>query len=191
MSVHAPSPKLTYQDLLRMPEDGLRHELIDGEHYVSPSPSWRHQTAVANLVWILSTFVRERRLGWLRFAPLDVFFSDFDVVEPDVLFVSRARSDGIRERCFEGAPDLVVEVLSPSTRRVDLEVKRRLYEGRGVPEYWLVDPVAETVEVDRAAGGRFERQPALTAAAGDRLRSPLFPGLEIPLSGIFEDSDPP
>ena len=77
-------------------------------------------------------------------------------------------------------------MLSPSTRRVDLEVKRRLYESRGVPEYWLIDPVAETVEIDRAAGGRFERQPTLSAGAGDRLESPLFPGLQIPLSEIFE-----
>jgi Uma2 family endonuclease len=186
MAIHAPSPKLTYRDLRRMPDDHSRHELIDGEHYVTPSPSWQHQTAVVNLVRILGTFVRERRLGWIRCAPLDVLFSRFDVVEPDVLFVSRARAGQIRRPYFAGAPDLVVEVLSPSTRRVDLEVKRRLYESRGVPEYWLVDPDAETVEIDRASGGRFERQPVLSAAAGDRLESPLFPGLQIPLSEIFE-----
>jgi Uma2 family endonuclease len=186
MAIHAPSPKLTYRDLRRMPDDRLRHELIDGEHYVTPSPSWQHQTAVSNLMLILGTFVRERRLGWVRVAPLDVLFSQFDVVEPDVLFVSRARAEQIRKLYLAGAPDLVVEVLSPSTRRVDLEVKRRLYESRGVPEYWLVDPVAETVEIDRAAGGRFERQPTLSAGAGDRLESPLFPGLQIPLSEIFE-----
>src|SRR5258708_37258714 len=112
MITRSQSPPLTYQDLLRLPEDLLRHELIDGEHFMSPAPALKHQRIVLNLGRILSTFVRAHRLGEALVAPVDVLFSERDVVEPDVLYVSSAHADRLRERYVAGAPDLVVEVRS-------------------------------------------------------------------------------
>jgi Uma2 family endonuclease len=123
-------------------------------------------------------------------APLDVLFSEMDVVEPDVLYVSEERLRGQQEeRYLTVTPDLVVEVLSPSTRRVDRGAKRGLYERQGVPEYWLIDPVLETVQVFRLERGRFELAADLTRQEGAPaafLSTPLLPGLRIPLDDVFD-----
>ncbi|HXO42495.1 MAG TPA: Uma2 family endonuclease [Thermoanaerobaculia bacterium] len=188
MITRSQSPRLTYQDLLRLPDDLLRHELIDGEHYVSPAPTVKHQDIVLNLVHILLTFVRAHGLGKVMVGPVDVLFTEHDVVEPDVLFVAAAHGDRVRERYVAGAPDLVVEVLSPSNRGFDRIKKRRLYDAQGVPEYWIVDPGAETVEVYRALprGGPLERHALLSVAGGDTLETPLLSALRIPLREVFE-----
>jgi Uma2 family endonuclease len=189
MTTRSTSPKLTYRDLLRLPEDLLRHELIDGEHYVSPAPNFKHQLIVVNLTVLLSNFVRAHRSGTVLVAPFDVLFSDHDVVEPDLLYVSAARADRLGERYVAGAPDLVVEVLSPSSRGIDKIKKRRLYEAQGVPEYWIVDPLAETLEVYRtAADSRLALQASLSPAVSgsDTLETPLLPGLRISLREVFE-----
>jgi Uma2 family endonuclease len=185
MTIHSAPPKLTYADLLRLPEDRFRHELIDGVHYMSPAPVLKHQLVVVNLGRILSTFVREHRLGRIFVAPVDVVFSEHDVVEPDLLYVSSENAGRLTERYVAGAPDLAVEVLSPSSRGMDRIKKRRLYETRGVPEYWIVDPISETLEVYRTSpGGGLAHQ--ATLATGDTLETPLLPGLEISLSEVFE-----
>ena len=187
MITRSQSPRLTYQDLLRLPDDLLRHELIDGEHYVSPAPTVKHQDIVLNLVHLLLTFVRAHRLGKVMVGPVDVLFTEHDVVEPDVLFVAAANVDRVRERYVAGAPDLVVEVLSPSNRGYDRNKKRRLYEAQGVPEYWIVDPKAETLEIYRTAtSSHLARCATLSRAAGDTLETPLLPGLQILLSQVFE-----
>ena len=178
--------KLTYRDYLLMPEDGKRHELIGGEHFVTPAPTMKHQIVVGNLHRLLATFVYDRRLGRALLSPLDVVFSDEDVVQPDLLYVASDHAGVLGEKAAHGAPDLAVEVLSPSTRRKDLVLKRRLYERTGVAEYWIVDPKRETVQVFRATPGGLRRAADLSAAAGDSLESPLFAGLSIPLSQIFE-----
>src|SRR5438552_1020305 len=141
---------LTYADLRRMfPEvDNVRRELIDGELIVATSPSVRHQRVVRRLTVLLDRYA-ESHGGEVFSGPLDVFLSDTTVVEPDVLFV-RAQSAGKLEKKFvRSAPDLVVEVSSPSTRRLDLVRKRELYERFGIPEYWYVDLDAERVEAYR------------------------------------------
>jgi Uma2 family endonuclease len=199
MTTRSPSPTLTYEDLLRLPEDRLRHELIDGEHHMSPAPDLRHQSIVLNLAAILLAFVRAHGLGKVLTAPTDVVLSAHDVVEPDVLFVAAGRADRLRERYVAGAPDLVVEVLSPASRGMDKIKKRRLYETHGVPEYWIVDPVAATIEVYRmTTGGHLALQASLSQAgnatdaghpghAGETtLETPLLPGLRISLRQVFE-----
>ncbi|HVR11836.1 MAG TPA: Uma2 family endonuclease [Thermoanaerobaculia bacterium] len=186
MTVHSAPTKMTYQDLLRLPEDRLRHELIEGEHIVSPAPTLRHQDVALNLAVALVAFVRPRALGKVFMAPLDVLFSQLDVVEPDVLYVSKANAHRLRERYVEGAPDLAVEVLSPSSARIDRVKKLRLYEKHGVREYWLADPAADTLEVYRlTAGGRLALEVTLSHAAGDVLKTPLLAGLRIESSEIF------
>jgi Uma2 family endonuclease len=178
--------KLTYGDLLALPDDGKRHELIDGEHYVTATPTLRHQRVLGNLHWPLRGFVHARKLGEVLFAPFDVLFSASDVLEPDLLFVAQHRLSILEERFVRGAPDLVVEVLSPSTRGRDAGVKRRAYRRFGVTEYWMVDPVLETIEIYRGPGDWSEPAARFSRAAGSRiLTSPLFPGLALDLDEIF------
>lgn len=179
--------KLTYEDYQLFPDDGRRHELIGGEHYVAPEPRKPHQRAVSNLHLDLGGFVRENRLGFVYVSPFDVVLSDEDVVQPDLLFVSRERSSIEEEAGIHGAPDLVVEVLSDSTRNTDEGAKLELYELSGVREYWLVDPLLETVKVHRlSTEGRFQRVAELSAEEEDYLETPLLPGLSIPLDRIFQ-----
>jgi Uma2 family endonuclease len=179
--------KMRYCDLAALPEDGKRHEIIDGEHYVSASPSFRHQAVLRNLSSAIWSFVRARRLGEIVYAPFDIWLSDHDVVEPDLLFVRRERRASIEERFLRGAPDLAVEVLSPSTHRVDLGVKLRAYRKFGFGEYWIVDPVEETIAVFRGEGDWKEPAIRLSRASGPQaLTSTLFPGLVLTLDQIFE-----
>jgi Uma2 family endonuclease len=178
--------RLTYADLLAMPADGKRHELIAGEHYVTPSPTLRHQLVLGHLYRDLSAFVEANGLGQVFFAPLDVVFSDFDVVEPDLLFVGRKRQERLDRACVRGAPDLVVEVLSPTTRRIDATAKLRLFERSGVAEYWMIDPDREWVEVHRAGPGGFREVARLVRESGDGpLTSPLFQGFVLRLDRLF------
>jgi Uma2 family endonuclease len=180
--------KLTYDDFVLFPDDGKRHELIAGEHFVTPSPSRRHQAVLQNLNRAVDAFVREHHLGWVYFAPFDVVLTPHDVVEPDLLYVSAERSAVLTDANVQGAPDLVVEVVSPASRRQDEVLKRDLYERAAVPEYWVVDPEAETVKVlRRTADERFARPLLLTLRDGDALSTPLLPGLELPLAAVFTD----
>lgn len=180
--------KLTYRDFLRFPDDGRRHELIDGKHYVTPSPNRKHQAVGGNLhFWIRSYLEREPR-GRIFMAPFDVIFSFFDIVEPDLLYISRERAEQIlTDKHVRGAPDLVIEIASPSTRRRDELKKRHLYERYGVTEYWVVDLEVDAVRVYRRQGERFGRAIELALEAGDTLTTPLLPGLALPLDKIFQD----
>jgi Uma2 family endonuclease len=183
------STRLTYADLVAMPEDGKRHELIDGEHFVTPSPTLRHQLVLGNLYLDLAGYVEANGLGKAFFAPLDVVLSDYDVVEPDLLFVTTERLERIGRAYIHAAPDLAVEVLSPGTRRIDATKKLRVYEKFGVAEYWMIDPDAEWVEVHRAAsagGHGLHHVARLLRERGDGpLTSPLFPGLALQLDRLF------
>ena len=131
-----PGVKLTYDDYAQLPEDGKRHELIDGEHYGTPTPIRKHQAISGNLHGLLWTYLRQNRIGRVFTAPFDVIFSDVDVVEPDLLSISNQRLSEIETSPWvKGAPDLVVEIGSPGTRKRDETTKRRLYERFRVTEY--------------------------------------------------------
>lgn len=177
--------KLTYEDYEQIPDDGLRHEILDGEHYVSPSPVRKHQRSVLKLAGRLDTFIEENSLGEIFIAPYDVLLSPYDIAQPDILFISNERAAINTEKNVQGAPDLLVEILSDGTRKRDEGIKREIYERFGVREYWLVDPARQTVLVYRLKGDRFHRAGRFAAAAGDVLTTPLLPGLEIPLAKIF------
>jgi len=181
--------RLTYDDFVNFPDDGRRHELIDGEHFVTPAPVARHQELLVRLTWALHDFLRQHPLGRVFTAPFDVILSNDDVVEPDLLFVSNERRDIVRDWVY-GAPDLVVEILSPSTRRTDEIRKLHLYDHFGVREYWVVDPDVDTVKVyRRAADGTFPRVAELAAADDDVLQTPLLPGLSVKLRELFAQPD--
>jgi Uma2 family endonuclease len=180
--------KLTYEDFALFRDDGKRHELIDGEHFVTPSPATRHQAIARNLTGLLFAFLRGRDAGAIFPAPYDVVLTPHDVVEPDLLFVSVARRAIVTEANVQGAPDLAVEILSPASRRLDEILKRDLYDRAGVVEYWVVDPDAETVKVFRRGDGdAFDRPQLLLRDHGDVLTTPLLPGLELPLAEIFAE----
>ncbi len=180
--------KLTYDDFLLFPDDGKRHELIDGEHYVTPSPNIRHQRISGNLYLAIATWLEAHPIGRVYYAPLDVVMSDFDVVEPDLLYVSNARAHVLTPSNVKGAPDLVIEIGSPSTRRRDETTKRRLYERAGVAEYWVVDPELDVVRVYRKeTGGAFARPLELSREAEDVLTTTILPGLDLPLARVFRD----
>jgi Uma2 family endonuclease len=183
-----PGVKLTYDDYVQFPEDGKRHELIDGEHVVTPTPNRKHQAVSGNLLGLIWSHLQQHPVGRVFSAPFDVILSNFDIVEPDLLYISRQRFAEIETSPWvKGAPNLVVEIGSPATRKRDATVKRRLYEGFGVEEYWLVDPELDTIDVYRSVDGRYQRTSQLTAEQGDVLTTPLLPGLELPLVKIFED----
>jgi Uma2 family endonuclease len=173
------STKLTYEDYALLPEDGRRHEIIDGEHYVSSSPNTRHQRLVKRISRALYPF-EDAGLGEVFSSPFDVVLSVFDIVQPDVFFVTAARSHIVVEKNVQGAPDLVVEVLSPSNRAYDEQFKLEAYERLGIIEYWIVDPDESSVSVFRRSGNRFVR-----VNVGDTVTTPILPGFALPLHQLF------
>jgi Uma2 family endonuclease len=180
--------KLTYEDFVLFPDDGQRHELIDGEHYVTASPNTKHQRVSGNLHWLLRRHLEAHRCGQIFFAPFDVLLSQFDVVEPDLLYMSNERAlEVLTAQHVRGCPELVVEIASPSTERRDETLKRALYERVGVTEYWVVDPQRDAVRVYQRVGSGFAAARELTRRDGNTLTTPLLPGLILALDDIFEE----
>jgi Uma2 family endonuclease len=180
--------KLTYDDFLLFPDDGKRHELIDGEHHVTPSPNIKHQRVSMNLVRAMLWYLDAHPVGEIFSAPLDIVLSQHDVVEPDLFYVSHERAAQVLSpQNARGAPELVIEIASTGTRKRDETIKRRLYERHGVSEYWVVDPEVDAIRVYRRAGNRFDRAVELTCERHDVLTTPLLPGLEIVLTRIFAE----
>jgi Uma2 family endonuclease len=178
--------KLTYDDFVLFPDDGKRHELIDGEHYVTPSPNRRHQELVGRFHLIIGGWLQSHPIGRVYLSPFDVVISQFDVVEPDLLYMSNERAAQVlTEANVQGVPELVIEIGSPSTRKRDETIKRRLYERSGVNEYWVVDPELDVVRVYRSGDSGFGKPTEWSLEAGDVLTTPLLSGLELPLSRIF------
>ena len=182
--------RLTYDDFVLFPDDGKRHEIIDGEHYVTASPNLRHQQLVGRLHVEVALYLRDHpQAGQVFLSPLDVVLSYYDVVEPDLLFVAGDQTGIMTEKNIQGPPALVVEVLSKSTRKRDAQIKRRLFERTGVREYWLVDPELDTVQVFRPSpDGKLARVHELSAEDGETLTTPLLPGCSIALRELFRAS---
>ena len=174
--------KLTYQDYAKTPDDE-RYELIDGELLVVPAPNIAHQGSHASLGSLMWSFVRQHDLGRVFLAPTDVVLSDTDVVQPDVLFISKEREHIISEANIQGAPDLVVEILSPSTSSRDWREKRQLYAEHGVGEYWTADASNKVVYVMLLKNGVLEI--VETYASGDVLTSPTLKGFEVSVDDLF------
>ena len=174
--------KFTYRDYLQLPDD-KRYELVEGELYLVPSPNLDHQRISRQLGMALWLHVSRQNLGEIFHAPCDVVFSEINVVQPDLLFVSAQRRSILTKANVQGAPELVVEILSPSTGQRDLGIKRSLYAKYGVSEYWIVDPEATTVEVLLWTESGY-RTEAVIQKDGT-LNSPLFPTLNLVLAEIL------
>lgn len=175
---------LTYADLDDIPceRPGDRHELIDGELFVTPSPIPAHQIVSINIVVALVLHVREHNLGAVLDAPIDLRLTPDNVLVPDIIFIAQERAHIIGPKAVDAAPELVVEILSPGTRQRDQEVKRDLYARFGVQEYWIVDPKAKSVTVLALTGARYEQ---LAAGQDGVMQSRVLPHLHLSLESVF------
>ena len=173
--------KFTYEDYRNTPDD-TRYELLDGELIMVPAPSMFHQTTSKKLFWKLQP-IEERGLGLVFYAPTDVKFTDTDTVQPDIVFVSNERSHIITEDNIRGAPDLVIEILSPSTAAKDRTFKRTLYERHGVKEYWMIDTDAKNITILLLGEDGYEL--AGIYGEGQTLTSPTLSGFSLNLNDVF------
>lgn len=173
--------KLDYSDYIATPDDGKRYEIVEGELHVTPSPSPRHQRVSRRLERNLEEYFGARTAGEVFHAPIDLILTNHDVFVPDVLVVSDPAL--VSDRGIEGPPLLIVEILSPSTRKQDRGLKARRYAELGVEHYWIVDPEYRRVECHRASGGAF--RPVVEAEGGATLTHPDWDGLEIDLSALW------
>ena len=182
MVAKEPKTKLTYEDYAKTPE-GERWELIDGVLIMAAAPNMLHQNAQMDLAYPVETWVRQRGLGKVYTPDTDVCFSDTETVQPDLVFVSNERAHILTAANIQGAPDLVVEILSPSTTSRDWRDKMDIYERHGVTEYWVVDPVGYFLWQFRLSDGNY----ALHATFGedDTLTSPTLEGFSLPMSEVF------
>jgi Uma2 family endonuclease len=178
-----PNKRYTAKDYRALPEGPPYYQLIDGHLLCEPSPTTCHQSIAGELHLILGAWTKKKGAGKCFFAPVDVWLSRNDVVEPDLFFISNAKTNLLRKDGFHGGPDLVVEILSPSTARLDRTVKRTLYAKAGVRELWLIDPQLRQVAVHDLGSRRDDAAKILSE--GDRIRSPILPGLEIDVAAIF------
>jgi len=178
--------KFTYKEYAALPETGPRYQLIEGELEMSPSPNLRHHRIEARIYGGLKDFVHLHKRGEVFYAPVDVILSDEDVCQPDVFYVSEPRKSILALEGVRGAPDLCVEILSPSNRNLDLETKRVVYARHGVIEYWIVDPENDSITIYRLQEN--SRTPLRILSSGDALETPLLPGFSLPLAAIFTES---
>lgn len=174
--------KYTYSDYSNM-DDDKRYELIEGELYMVPSPNFYHQTISMNISHTLKKFVKENNLGIVLYAPFDVVLSETDVVQPDIIFISRERIELITEKNLRGAPDIAIEILSKKTRERDKLVKKRLYMDHGVKEFWIVDPDKRTIEIMVLKETGFDTVGIYFI--DDELTSPLLQGFRLSLKEVF------
>jgi len=172
----------TYKDYEKLPE-GAPYQLIGGELVMTPSPIPYHQEILGKIFYELKRFVEENTRGKVYLAPIDVYFSETDIYQPDIIFISKDRLNIIGEKKIEGSPDLVIEILSPATAYYDLRIKKDTYEQSGVKEYWIVDPIQKTIEVFGNKKSKFE---SVSAAKGEGVvKSDLLNGLSIAVKEIF------
>ena len=174
----------TYDDFLRLPDDGIRYEVIDGVLYMTNAPDPEHQYTVIELISELRNFVKAKQLGVIYAAPIEVHLPGVArPVQPDVLFISAERRSIVKKKVIEGPPDLIVEVLSPATARNDRKVKFDAYERAGVREYWIANPKTRSVEVYTLARGEYALHGEF--GPGESITSVVLPGLSLQTDPLF------
>jgi Uma2 family endonuclease len=179
---------LTYEDYAALPDDGHRYELIDGELVMTPAPGSAHQWVVIQLARLLLDHVERQGIGTVWISPIDVILEDSTILQPDIAYLAKDRERLMRKRGVDGAPTLVVEVLSPARPASDLERKSELYFSNGVPHFWSVDRDRRTIEGRVPGDGRYMAEAVFQGDGAARLRP--FADLEIPLSKIWPPDFP-
>lgn len=175
---------VTYDDYREMPDDGNQYQIIGGELYMTAAPFSRHQQTVRNIFRIIDEYTVQNDLGETYFAPFDVVFSMVDVVQPDILFVAKERLAIISEKNIVAAPDLIVEVLSDSTKNIDRNPKKNLYATQGVKEYWIADPEAQTIEQFILKNGKLELN-AKADRNNPEFKCVLMKGMTVNLTKVY------
>lgn len=174
---------MTVADYRELDEGPPHYQLIEGELFMSPSPKSYHQIISRNLEFILMRYLAERRSGTMLHAPMDVYLDDLNVYQPDILFIGNERADILKDDGVHGAPDLVVEILSPSTAKLEKR-KRANFAKHGTREFWQVDPVLQ--QIQRFDFARDQAKPVQLIDDGETFETPLFPGLAIAAAEIFK-----
>lgn len=175
--------KLTYEDYLVLPDDGKRYEILTGDLFVTPAPTPRHQSISKEIEFYLITCLEKKGMGKVFHAPIDVVFAEDTIAQPDIIFIEKERLHIVGERFIQGAPDLIIEILSPSTRRRDMRAKPALYARFNVPHYWIVDPDLDYIELLQLKEGRYISIAEFSKP--DILICEAFAGLRIPLAEVF------
>lgn len=173
-------PKLTYADYIQIPEDGMLHEIIDGAHYMNPAPSIYHQIIAKRLFLALHSQLEPSNKGVVFFAPCDVQLSPHDIVQPDIVVVLSKHMHIITPTKIKGTPDLVIEILSPSTEERDRQLKKDQYLAAGVPEYWIVDPFEHTVDQLALENGEYKLRPEASV-----LELSVIPNVKVRLEEVW------
>jgi len=173
--------KLTYEDYVLLPEDGKIHEIIGGEHCMTPAPDTYHQTISRRLQFQLYEQIEERGLGFVFNAPTDLQLSEIDIVQPDLLVILARRKSIIAPKKIIGPPDLIIEIQSESTQSKDRKLKLDLYQKAGVPEYWLVDPESQAIEAFRLKGDRYES----AGSYHEEIRYPAVADVRLDLTRVW------
>jgi Uma2 family endonuclease len=175
--------RLSIDEYMELPNDGKRYEILDGDLFVTPAPSPRHQKVSRKLQFFLMLALERPGLGEVYDAPIDVILSRHDIFQPDLVFIRRENLHIVGAKNIQGVPDLLVEILSPSTRRTDVLLKSRVYARFRVPAYWIVDPDIDRIELFELEGESYRA--AQVASRPEVLRPAAFPDLEIPLDEVF------
>jgi len=180
------SDLLTYEDYKTFPDnDGIRKEIIEGELFMSPAPSIKHQLVSQELFVLFYNYVKKNKSGRTFYAPCDIIFSDINVVQPDLIYLSKEKYEILTDSNIQGAPDLIIEILSPSNKENDRIFKKHMYEKFGVKEYWVVDPENEKLEIWELKNNKY--QLAIKAGNNQVVESPSLKGLRVNLSAVFND----
>lgn len=179
--------RMTYEELLALPDDGRHYELIEGELVLNPAPVPRHQRILRKILTALDRYFEEHGGGEVFCAPLDIVLSDENVLEPDILVLKSERASLVGPANIQGAPNIAIEILSPGSRRRDEVVKRRLYERFGVDEYWIVDPEIEAVKIYRRNGDAFSPSTEINTDTGGTITSPLLPEFALDVNAVFAE----
>lgn len=174
---------LTYSDYQRLPDDGRRYEILDGELSMSPSPQTLHQRVLLNLGFELHAHVRRRKLGEIFLAPYDVVLTAHDIVSPDLIFVANANRSIVTTRNIRGVPDLLIEIISPNRPALDTRKKKSTYQRCRVPNYWILDPVKQSLIEYVLADAEYEARSEKSASA--ILTSSIFPKLKLRLDRVW------
>ncbi len=180
--IEAEKKKYTYEDYEKLPE-GSPFQLIDGELVMTPAPIPYHQQLCKKIFLELSNYIENKKSGEILFSPIDVYLSESETYQPDMIFISNERINIIGEKKIEGAPDLVIEILSETTAYYDLKHKKRIYESCGVKEYWIVDPIEKSVEVYENINSKFKL--FSSAILRGNINSKILTDFELEISKIF------